>query len=128
MLLIFGRIVYALKVVNILTENLAQEIRNQEDMANSIIADAKAKAAEIAANAQNEAERSMKITRQLCHRQLRESIADVEKEAEVKAAEILQKGQSDAKEFYEQNKNLTGGVADWLVREVISTYGSCRDD
>lgn len=113
--------------VSLLAENLAKEIREQEDMAKSIITGAKARAAEIAANAQNEAERSMKNIRQQCHRELRESIANAEKEAEVKAAEILQKGQSDAKLFYEQKKDSAENVANWLVREVISTYGSGWD-
>lgn len=97
-------------------------------MAKGIITDAKAKAAEIVANAQTEAERSMKTARQMCHRQLRESVSEAEKEAEAKAAAILQKGQSDAKAFYEQKKSSAEDVADWLVGEVISTYGSFRND
>lgn len=110
-----------------LAENLAQEIREHESMAKNIVAKARAKAAEILAEAQTETEREMKSVRQLCHRQLRESIAGAEKEAEAKAAEIMQKGQSDAKVFYEQKKSSADGVADWLVREVINTYGIRRD-
>lgn len=111
-----------------LAENIAQEIREQEAMAKNTIVDAEAKAAGIIAEAQADSERSMKSVRQLCHRQLRESVSTAEQEAEAKAAEIMQKGQSDAKLFYEQNKSSAEGVADWLVREVIDTYGICRDD
>lgn len=111
-----------------MAENLAQEIRNQEEKAKAEITSAQIKASEIVANAQTETERSMKSVRQLCHRQLRESIANAEKEAEEKAVEILRKGQSDAKAFYEQEKGSVEGVADWLVREVIGTYGSRRND
>lgn len=111
-----------------LAENLAQQIKEQEAAAKAIIADAKARAAEIVAIAQTEAERSIKNTRQRCHRQLRESTADAEKEAGERAAVILRDGESDAKALYEREKSSAEGVAAWLVREVISTYGSCRDD
>lgn len=111
-----------------MAENLALEIREHESMAKTIVAEAKVQAAEIVANAQAETERSMKSVRQLCHRQLRESLAFAEQEAEKKAAEIMQKGQSDAMAFYGQKKSLVESTADWLVREVIGTYGICRDD
>ena len=76
--------------VRLLTENLAQEIREHESMAKAVIADAKAEAAKMIASAQAEAEQSIKYTRQQCHRQWRESVTKAEKEAEVKAAEILE--------------------------------------
>lgn len=110
-----------------LAENLAQEIREQEALAKGIIADAKAEAAKVVASAQTEAEQSIKNTRQQCHRQWRESVANAEKEAEAKALDILQKGQTDAELFYEQKKKSVEEVANWLVREVMATYGSCRD-
>lgn len=110
-----------------LAENLAQEIREQEALAKGIIADAKAEAAKVVASAQTEAEQSIKNTRQQCHRQWRESVANAEKEAETKALDILQKGQADAELFYEQKKKSVEEVANWLVREVMATYGSCRD-
>ena len=110
-----------------MAENLAQEIREQEALAKGIIADAKAEAAKVVASAQTEAEQSIKNTRQQCHRQWRESVANAEKEAETKALDILQKGQTDAELFYEQKKKSVEEVANWLVREVMATYGSCRD-
>lgn len=111
-----------------MVENLAREICEQEENAKGIIADAKIRAAEIIAGAQTGAERSMKNTRQHCHRQLRESIENAEQEAEAAAVDILLKGQQAAKDFYDHKKGSAAGVADWLVREVIGTYGSCRDD
>lgn len=114
--------------MSLLAENLALEIREHESMAKTIVAEAKVQAAEILADAQAETERSMKSVRQLCHRQLRESLALAEREAETKAAEIMQKGQSDARAFYEEKKDLVENAADWLVREVIETYGIRRDD
>lgn len=111
-----------------MAENLALEIREHESMAKNIVAEAKIQAAEILANVQAETERSMKSVRQLCHRQLRESLAFAEQEAETKAAEIMQKGRSDAMAFYEQKRGLVESTADWLVGEVIKTYGIRRDD
>lgn len=109
----------------LLTENLAQEIREQESLAKAIIAEAKAESAKMIASAQAEAEQSIKDTRQQCHRQWRESVANAEKEAEVEAAGILQKGRKDSQEYYEKKKASAAEVADWLVKEVMTTYGSC---
>ena len=96
-----------------MADNLAQEIREQEAMAKSIVSDAKA-----------EAEQSVKSTKQQCHRQWRERVAEAEREAEAKALEITKKGEADAKAFYEGKKKETDEVADWLVREVMASYGS----
>ena len=76
------------------------------------------------AAAQSEAEQSVKSTKQQCHRQWRERVAEAEKEAEAKALEITKKGEQDAKAFYEGKKKDTDEVADWLVREVMASYGS----
>lgn len=110
-----------------MAENLAQRIREEEEAAQKTVVDANAKAAEVIANAQAEAERSLKNARQQCHRQLRESTANADVEAEKRAAEILRRGELDAKAFYEQKKGQAEGVADWLVEEVIRTYGSGQD-
>ena len=108
-----------------MTENLAQEIREQESLAKAIIAEAKAEAARIIASAQAEAEQSIKDTKQQCHRQWRESVANAEKDAELKAGEILEKGRKEAHECYVNTKASAAEVADWLVKEVMTTYGSC---
>ena len=108
-----------------MTENLAQEIREQESLAKAVISAAKAEAAKIVATAQAEAEQLIKDTKQQCHRQWRESVANAEKDAELKAREILEKGQKEAQECYEDRKASAAEVADWLVKEVMTTYGSC---
>lgn len=108
-----------------MTENLAHKIREQESLAKSIIAEAKAEASKIIASAQAEAEQSIKDAKQQCHRQWRESVANTEKDAEIKAGEILKKGQKEAQEYYENKKASAPEVADWLVKEVMTTYGSC---
>lgn len=108
-----------------LAENLAQDIREQEALAKSIIADAKEEAAKITAAAQVDAEQSIKSTKQQCHRQWRESLANAEIEADAKAKDILQNGQNAAKLFYENKKKSAEEVANWLVKEVTATYGSC---
>lgn len=110
-----------------LAENLAQEIREQEALAKRIIADAKVESAKILSVAQAEAEQSIKSTKQQCHRQWRESIANAEKEAEAKAKDILKKGQEEAGLFYQRKRESVSEVANWLVGEVTATYGSCRD-
>ncbi|MDO5116111.1 MAG: cell envelope biogenesis protein TolA [Synergistaceae bacterium] len=107
-----------------MAENLAQEIRDQEALAKSIVANAKAEAAKMLAAAQTEAEQSVKSTKQQCHRQWRERVAAADQEAEARAGEITAKGEADAKLFYEKKKNETKEVADWLVREVMAAYGS----
>ena len=110
-----------------LAENLAQEIREQEALAKRIIADAKAESAKILTAAQAEAEQSIKSTKQQCHRQWRESVANAEKEAEAKAQDILAKGHNEAELFYQRKRESVSEVANWLVGEVMATYGSCRN-
>ena len=56
----------------LLAENLAQEIRDQEALAKSIVSNAKSEAAKMVAAAQADAEQSVKSTKQQCHRQWRE--------------------------------------------------------
>ena len=110
-----------------MAENLAQAIREHEAMARKILADAKAEAARKIAAAQAEAEQAIKTAKQQCHRQWRELVANAEKEAEEKAAGILLKGEAEAKKFYESRQKSAEQVADWLVKEVMSAYGCCRD-
>ena len=110
-----------------MAENLAQEIREQEALAKNIITEAKSAAAKMIAAAQSDAEQSIKSTRQQCHRQWRESVANAEREAEARAKDILINGEKEAKTFYESKKGSVDEVANWLVREVTATYGSCRD-
>lgn len=107
-----------------MAENLAHEIRAQEELAKNMVIAAKKEATRIIASAQADAVQALKSTKQKCHRQWRERIAETEKEAELKAQEVLAKGQIDAKQYYEANKSSVEEVSDWLVREVVATYGS----
>lgn len=107
-----------------MSDNIAQEIREQEAMAKDIVSEAKAEAARIVAAAQSDAEQCVKSTKQRCHRQWRERVAEAEKEAEAKALEMVKQGEIDANAFYESKKKDTDEVADWLVREVMASYGS----
>ena len=84
-------------------------------------------ASRMLASAQTDAEQSIKTTKQQCHRQWRESVANAEREAEARAKDILINGEKEAKTFYESKKGSVDEVANWLVREVTATYGSCRD-
>ena len=118
---------YGVIWVILLAENLAQEIRDQEALAKSIVSNAKSEAAKMVAAAQADAEQSVKSTKQQCHRQWRERVAAAEQEAEAKARKITANGEAEAKVFYEKKKNETDEVANWLVREVLSAYGSRRD-
>ena len=108
-----------------MAENLAQEIREQETLAKAVVADAKAKAAGMMASARAEAEQSLKSTKQQCHRNLRESLAHAEREAEESACTILAQGMDAAEKLYESKKKDVETVADWLVKEVTTAYGSC---
>lgn len=107
-----------------LAENMAQEIRDFEEAAKKIVADAKAEAGKMLAAAQVDSEQAVKKTKQECHRQWRESIAAAEKEAEDKAVELLRKGKEEADAFYEKEKASVKAAADWLVKEVMTTYGT----
>ena len=87
-----------------MAENLAQEIRDQEAIAKSIVSNAKAEAAKILAAATADAEQSVKSTKQQCHRQWRERVAAAEKEAEAKAQEITAKGEVILRKKEERNR------------------------
>jgi len=103
---------------------MAQEIREQEDLARQIVIDAKAEANKIIASAQLNAEQALKKTKQECHRQMREAIAAAEEEAEQKAKEQLKAGEAEAVAFYGKEKASVKSAADWLVKEVTTKYGT----
>jgi vacuolar-type H+-ATPase subunit H len=102
---------------------MADEIRAKEAEAKEFIASAKREAAKILASARTAAELSIKDARQKSHRNFREQVRKAEAEAEAKAVETVAKGQKAADEFYNSSKNKVGAAADWLVKEVMSTYG-----
>ena len=89
-----------------MAENLAQEIRDQETFAKNIITNAKSEAAKMLASAQTDAEQSIKTTKQQCHRQWRESVANAEREAEARAKDILIMARKRQRPFMNQRKGL----------------------
>ena len=109
-------------------ENLAGEIREQEAMARKIISEANVESANLLAAAQAEAEQLIKTGKQQSHRQWRENVAEAEKEADVEAEKIMTEGDNTAKGYYEERKNKVNEVAKWLVKEVVASYGSCKDE
>jgi V/A-type H+-transporting ATPase subunit G/H len=102
---------------------MADEIREKEADAKEFIASAKRDAAKILASARTAAELSIKEARQKSHRNFREQVKQAEAEAEAKAVETVASGRRAADEFYNGSKNKVAEAADWLVKEVMSTYG-----
>lgn len=106
-----------------MSEDMAKEIRIQEELAESILSNSRAEASKIVAEARTSAEQSVKEAKQKYHRFFRDEIALAEKEAESEAQVVLEKGQQDAELFYNENRQFVGVVNDWLIKEVMMTYG-----
>lgn len=104
--------------------DMAEEIRAQETAAHEMIATAKADAARSLAEARTSAEQSVKEAKQKYHRLFREQILDAERDAEAEAQVILKRGQQEAEEYYAKNSSSVDEVANWLVKEVMTTYGA----
>ena len=104
--------------------DMAEEIRAQEAAAHEMIATAKADAVRSLAEARTSAEQSVKEAKQKFHRLFREQILDAEKEAETEAKTILERGQQDAEGYYKEKSPLVDEVTNWLVKEVMTTYGA----
>jgi V/A-type H+-transporting ATPase subunit G/H len=103
---------------------MADEIRTKEADAREIVARAKTEAARIAAAARTNAEQSVKEARQKSHRYFRDQVKIAESEAETAAVKSIETGRRETEEFYEGNKSRVSGVAEWLIKEVMSTYGN----
>ena len=106
-----------------MSEDMAKEIRIQEELASNILSDAKAEASKRVAEARTSAEQSVKEAKQKYHRFFRDEIARAEKEAESEARLVLEKGKEDAELFYNEKRQFVGAVTDWLTKEVMMTYG-----
>ena len=107
-----------------MTQNMADEIRNCELAAQKIISDAKKEASRILAAARTSAEQTIKDTKRQSHRYYREQVKIAEAEADLAAAKTMETGRKEAREYYDDNKSKTIYVADWLVGEVINSYGN----
>jgi vacuolar-type H+-ATPase subunit H len=103
---------------------MADEIRTKEAGAREIVVQAKSEAARIVAGARTAAEQSVKEARQKSHRYFRDQVKAAEAEAEAKAASAVASGRDETEAFYNGNKSRTASVTDWLIKEVMSTYGN----
>jgi Vacuolar (H+)-ATPase G subunit. len=106
-----------------MAENMADEIRAKEAAAKEIVSNARADGARMLATARTAAEQAVKEAKQRSHRYFRDQVKAAEAEAETAAVATVAAGRKEAEAFYEGNKSKTAKVADWLVKEVMSTYG-----
>jgi vacuolar-type H+-ATPase subunit H len=102
---------------------MADEIRAKEAGAKDIVAKARGEAARVVAAARTAAEQSVKEARQRSHRNFRDQVKAAEAEAETTAIRTVDVGREESEEFYTGNKSRVSDVTDWLVKEVMSTYG-----
>jgi len=108
----------------VLSETLADEVRAREASAREIVTQAKAEGARLVASARTAGEQAIKEARQKSHRYFRDEVRRAEGEAEASAVKIVDAGREETEKFYSDGKPRTVEVADWLVKEVMSTYGN----
>ena len=107
-----------------MAQNMADEIRAKEAGAKEIVVNAKGEAARVLASARTIAEQSVKEAKQKSHRYFREQVKKAESEADAVAVQTVETGKRATEEFYQSNKSKIANVTDWLVKEVMSTYGN----
>lgn len=107
-----------------MAQNIAEEIQQTEEKARLLIHEAKTDMLRELAGARLQAEESIKKARQETHRRFREEIHKTEEEADAHAADVLAKGQRDAREFVGKHKDRIHSVAEWIAEEVITRYVS----
>jgi vacuolar-type H+-ATPase subunit H len=110
--------------VVLLAETIADEIRAKETMAREIISSARTEGARLAAVARTAGEQAVKEAKQRSHRYFRDRVKEAEAEAEAVAVKTVEAGNVETAGFYESKKPRVAVVADWLVKEVMSTYGN----
>jgi V/A-type H+-transporting ATPase subunit G/H len=107
-----------------LAETVADEVRARETEAHEIVAAAKTEGARLVASARTAGEQTIKEARQKSHRYFRDEVRRAESEAEATAVKTVEIGKAEALRFYSGKKTSAAEVADWLVKEVMSTYGN----
>jgi len=107
-----------------LAETVADEVRAREAGAREIIASAKNEGARLVASARTAGEQAIKEARQKSHRYFRDEVRRAEAEAEAEAVKTVDAGKEETVRFYDGKKPRAAEVADWLVKEVMSTYGN----
>lgn len=106
-----------------MSENLAQEIRLCEEAAQKMVADAKAEASKMVAEAKAYASKFVKESWQKFYREHRDRIARAEKEADLAAQSLLDKGRGEAEAYFEGKKGSVPSVVSWVVEEVMRSHG-----
>ncbi|ACZ19085.1 hypothetical protein [Thermanaerovibrio acidaminovorans] len=106
-----------------MSENLAQEIRQCEEAAQRMLADARAEASRLVAEAKAESSRSVKESWQRFYREHRDRIAKAEREADLAAQGLLEKGRREAEAYFESRKGSVQAVVSWVVEEVMRSHG-----
>lgn len=107
-----------------MAENIAEEIRAKETQAREIVAEAKKESARITATARTLAEQSVKEAKQKSHRYFRDQVRETERLALEDAAKTVESGRKEAEAFYDARRKDTAKVADWLIKEVMTTDGA----
>ena len=106
-----------------MAETIADEIRAREAMAREIVTSAKEEAARMLASSRTKGEQAVKDARQKSHRHFRDQVKIAEEKAEAEAVKAVETGRAAAERFYEAHKARAFEVAEWLVKEVMSSYG-----
>jgi vacuolar-type H+-ATPase subunit H len=107
-------------------KNIAEEIIEAEAKARQIVHDARSEGARIVAQAKTEAEELSKESRQKYHRTLRDTILQLEEEAEKESGSIIEKGRAEAGSLVRDRGSRIEDVASWAAGEVIARYGSSK--
>ena len=105
-----------------MAENLIDEIKAVETQAASKVKEAKAEAVRLQNDAASDSENKIKEARQTASRDFRAKIAAAEKEAEAKAVELVTKGETAAKSFFESNLSKVSEAAKVIAEEVMVRY------
>ena len=108
-----------------MSTNLTDEIRSVEAAAAQKVADAKAEAQDLVIRTRNSAALRVKEAKQAHFREYRSRLAQVEAEAAETAAQAVEQGKTEARQFVESHEDAVKKTAQWLAEEVVSQYGRC---
>ena len=106
-----------------MSTNLTDEIRSVEAAAAQKVADAKAEAQDLVIRTRNSAALRVKEAKQAHFREYRSRLAQVEAEAAETAAQAVEQGKTEARQFVESHEDAVKKTAQRLAEEVVSQYG-----
>ena len=99
-------------------ENIVEEIKKTEEEAANLIKDAKKKARSIIESA------TRKASEVVADVLRRKAVEEGRKKGEELFGEIVEKGGKDASDFKLQYKEKVKEVSDYILEEVLSSYGN----